>query len=126
MKLFIAGASSELDVVRYWMRLAREANFEITHDWTEPVAQANAKTNLRKCALDDLRGIDLADGIWILSPDRGSFSTGLWAELGYSLAKGVQICLSGETARDCIYSHLADNVIDTHDEAFEFIRGAWL
>jgi hypothetical protein len=89
-KIYIAGGSTErLTVVKSWMDQVRaySTKFKITHDWTtDPGYDAPSKDQGYESALKDLReGIDPADVVWLIVPEKPS--EGQAVELGYAYAK---------------------------------------
>jgi hypothetical protein len=47
----------------------------------------------RKYALDDLRGVETADLVWVMAPEAGG--TGCWWEAGFASALGKATVISG-------------------------------
>lgn len=97
MKIYVAGASKELDRARRVMARLRESGHEITEDWTVPVAEKGAMPatkDARMAAADaDIAGVYLADLFILLHPAPGVSTTGAWFELGlwYGLREGFTI-----------------------------------
>jgi nucleoside 2-deoxyribosyltransferase len=126
MKIYVCGGSAELAVVSAWMDALRDAGHEITHDWTE-VVRAEGEGNPRDAthaqrsawAEADLQGIGTADLVWGILPTTSSF--GCAFELGYAVALGKQVIVSGDWRRS-IFSCRALLRFETHNIAFEAIR----
>ena len=132
MKIYIAGASAEIDVIEKFMGRLRAVGHEITHDWTKDVrAAGSASPNdsfIRLSAAEkDRHGVIVSQVTWIVQPSDASSSTGAWVELGIAL--GLQkvreaapmIVVSGSSQK-CIFSDLADSRFDSHEDALAFIE----
>ncbi len=125
--IYVAGASSEWEMVQKYIKALRGAGLHITHDWTEQVAAARAadrsdrdysKEERRAYAEDDVNGVLRARLFWVLAPEGAS--TGAWVELGLALHDGKIVIVSGD-AQKCIFADLADFSFKTHEEAFGFL-----
>jgi nucleoside 2-deoxyribosyltransferase len=127
--IYLAGASAEIDTCKRCMRALREAGHVVTFDWTAAISErATAGLSDRDLTPEerrmfaglDLKGVTDADLIWVLAPQPPNASTGCWAELGYALALGPYIVVSGSWQR-CIFTDLADQCFDDHDAALAWI-----
>lgn len=128
MKIYVAGASKEIDRIEGFMARLRAAGHVITLDWTVEVRSAGSGSpdddELRKaCARADLLGVEACDVFWIVKPDEGSTSTGAWVELGHALAFGGKTTVASGTSRKCIFADLVDHDFDDHEEALAFLLG---
>lgn len=91
MKIYVAGASKELERCKHWIGKCRDAGYEITHDWTAAVEKYGSGgdglsvEDRASCARADLRGVFDANVLWLLAPPRDLGTTGSWIELGYAL-----------------------------------------
>lgn len=133
MKVYVAGASAEADMIALYMDRLRAAGLEITHDWVaglkaniaagKPDALLSAEERAQY-AETDLDAIAEADVFWLLAPENAS--TGAWVELGYALSyqDGLSIVVSGAARRRCIFVSLADSQFEAHDTACEYIIAA--
>lgn len=124
MKIYLAGASREIDLCESFRTRLRTEGHVITHDWMReirmcPVMDHELSHEARHTyALDDMRGVLSADMVWILCPDNQSI--GCWVELGMALAIGATTVVSGNFSR-CIFADLAPHRFATHEEAFTWI-----
>jgi|HubBroStandDraft_2_1064218.scaffolds.fasta_scaffold01184_5 hypothetical protein len=136
MKIYVAGGSSELELVAGYMAKLRELGHIITHDWVATVrstGDANPRTATQKQRLrwagDDLRGIDAARIVWVILPiTRPSF--GCAFEAGYAVGQGLtDVIMSGDW-RASIFSSQVEARFNEHDHALEWLRlygtpGSW-
>lgn len=124
LRVYVAGASKEIDRCRAAMDYVREIGGVITCDWIaeiERVGSANdglTQEQRRESAEADLCGVMEADVFWLLAPD--NTSTGAWVELGTALVArevwrandAVQhptvIIVSGPGSKRSIFAALAD------------------
>ena len=126
LAVYVAGSSSERSRVHAAMDSVRDAGLELTLDWlaaidrvgaaspTDPAVRADA-------ARADLDAIDRADVVWLLAPHPGSTSTGAWTELGYALAKGKRVVVSGDATRSIFVSG-AEAEVATDGDALALLR----
>lgn len=145
MKIYIAGASVEIDLIESLIARVRKTGHEITFDWTVKVREVGTASpdnpSVRRSAADaDRKGVADSELTWIVQPENQS--TGAWVELGIALGLKLarprtdvlvppMLLVSGASTR-CIFSDLADFRFQTHDEAFAFIdekmpkpKGTW-
>jgi hypothetical protein len=139
VKIYVAGASSEMPLIETLMRRLREAGHTITHDWTFDVRNAGSASPddavVRKTAArKDLRGVAESEVTWLVKPAETSTSTGAWVELGYGIGlkdaaavHGIEfhdafpmLVASGGTKK-CIFADLVDREFEEHEEALAFI-----
>ncbi len=112
MKIYVAGASKEPERVRAAMTAVRAHGWEVTLDWLADIeAAGSANEGLSQLdrvryAQSDLRGIDRADVVWLLAPVIGG--VGAWVELGYALARGYTVIVSGASSARTIFAALAE------------------
>ena len=131
-RIYVAGGSSEVDLVAGFMYRLRDWDWVVAHDWTLPVRQRAALGMTDKemdadwanfFAWSDLRGIDGADYFWLLAP--GQKSEGAWCEAGYAIGRSLHVSqrlktlVSGPTAN--IFARGIQQRFDTHDEAFRWL-----
>ena len=108
------------------MQQLRDLGHEITHDWVEAIRAAGGEANPRDATQaqrrqwsdEDLRGIDRAELVWVMVPERPSFGCGF--EMGFAVGTGKDIIMSGDW-RATVFSAQADARFDSHDEAIEWI-----
>ena len=129
MKIYIAGASAEIETAIHWIRKCKEVGIEITHDWTLDVLASKQNPNqyslpekLRACALNDYNGVIHADVFWALSTE--GLSRGLHTEAGVALKRGGNITVvSGPDWQRNIFFYLFKYQFDSHETAFDMIKG---
>lgn len=126
MRVYVAGASREMDRCAAAMALVRELGGTITCDWVEairahgPANEGMTDEDRRSFATEDLKGVSDADVLWLLAPEGAS--AGAWTELGFALAlrstrarldpaRPMRIVVSGPASARSIFSALADEEI---------------
>ena len=132
MKIYVAGASKEIDMVERYIRILRDTGHVITVDWCaeiRKVGDANPRDLPReenaKFAEDDLSGVRQADLFWLLIPQ--SNSAGCWIEFGYACAmrrrpiSSPEIFVSGDYGRSIFCALKGVHCYDSHDEALRAI-----
>jgi hypothetical protein len=147
VKIYIAGASAEIDLIESFISRVRTAGHEITFDWTVKVREVGSASpddlSIRRVAAEtDRKGVADSELTWIVQPEASSTSTGAWVELGIALGLKLarprtdvlvppMLVVSGPSTK-CIFSDLADFKFQAHDEALAFIvdkmpkaKGAW-
>lgn len=124
--LYLAGASAEADRVQRAMDLVRShPGLRLTQDWLEAIRKdgggnESLHPQLRRLrASEDLDGVRQARIMWLLAPDNQS--TGAWVELGYALALGVMVVVSGPAAKRCVFASLTHVEFSTDAEAWAYI-----
>lgn len=125
MRVYVAGSSLQLDRVTAAMNAIEERGHEVTHDWCAEVRAVGHANPPEAClfdqlkwARDDLAGVSDADVFWLLMPTEGGF--GAAVELGYAIAKGVTIIVSGGTPSRSIFTAFATAVYERDDQALEY------
>ncbi len=115
--IYVAGGSEErITVVRPLMEALRAAGWTVTHNWTtsENYGLPPSPDRALEDAGKDLDGIDAADVLWCVVPEEKS--EGMAAEIGYAVAAGKAIVMSGAWDR-CIFFRLAMYFFASHTEA---------
>lgn len=126
MKVYVAGASAELDRVAKYIAVLREAGIEITHDWTKSVADNGGPANdqnipkARRAAIAsaDILGVQAADHLWLITPENQSL--GCWVELGAAVTDPEKTVIVSGPWRS-IFQDMADHQFTDHDEALRFL-----
>jgi nucleoside 2-deoxyribosyltransferase len=120
--IYVAGASDEIETCRAWMARLREAGLRVTSTWPEKIAAEktpDAGLSIimrRRYALGDFAEVDQADILWLIVPTR-PHSKGAWIELGYAIAQGTHIVISG-ASRGCIFASMADVLCESYGPSF--------
>lgn len=129
-KIYIAGASSEIERAEKWIARCREAGIEVTSTWCDNIRKVGAANpanasfiQRREWALVDLAEVKAAHVFWLLLPSNGHRTDGAWAELAYAHAHGKWIHASG--THHNIFIGLVNWLHTTDEEAFrEIVRSA--
>lgn len=95
MKIYVAGASSEVGRAVAFIARVRALGIEVTHDWTVEVLKDRYSKNRVEDALTDLRGVASADLLVFLAPEPPSGTTGGGFEAGAAYVWGKPIFASG-------------------------------
>jgi hypothetical protein len=133
-RVYVAGASRELERCQKWIALLNGEGIRVTYDWTKPVEKYGSEGSaleahqLRMFARNDLRGIDDADIVWVLAPE--ATTVGAWVELGYAINRftmpgygNKRIVISPPISARVIFARLPVVVeCATDDVAFEWIQ----
>jgi len=129
MKIYIAGSSKRIEYVREVMNTFREANFEITCDWTKNVQQSAKDPSLfddeawcESMAVKDLNAIEEAEAIVVLIYPSHT-SRGTYFEMGYATKLGLPIFIVGGNRDDVIFHNLPNvTLYDTISEVMLELR----
>lgn len=133
MKVYIAGASAELDLIEFYRDRVVEVGHTISLDWAHEVRAHDGEGNPRdmphyernRIARTDLvEGVEQAQVLWLLVPEKPSI--GCWVELGYAL--GIEcsvgrltILISGDTSKS-IFTAMADHLFPLHADALAWLK----
>lgn len=146
-RIYIAGASANIELHEHLNSEVVVAGWEITCDWCAAVRAAGGIASpddplvRREAALADLEGVATADVFWLVQPDPTSTSTGSWVEIGAAITRrdllrefarkgllnrsefpiGPTVVVSG-ASRKCIFADLCDYRFQEHDDALDFIK----
>jgi hypothetical protein len=129
MKIYLAGASKEIDNVKRYRDAVISLGHEITHDWIADIEREASKgvtdhdltdDEARRYAQKDLRGIASADLFWFLLP--GLPSPGAWFEFGFAVrmfqGTGFPKLIVSGYSRGRIFTRLPGvERFETHDAA---------
>jgi len=127
MRVYVAGASAEIERAEALIARLRDAGVEVISDWPENVRRAGAANiglthevrlaAARACSL----GVRRSDWLVVLEPKAPTI--GAWVEMGIALAQGIDVLWVGEG--DCtVFESLATSTVSSDDEAFRFIAEA--
>lgn len=131
MKLYVVGASAEAPRAASWIQKLEAEGLSVTYDWTKPVlehgsvGQELTQVKKRFFARADLRAIEEASVLWVLTPR--AVTIGAWLEMGYALRDFKAdarrfIVLSPPASPQTIFAELQKCVeFDSDEEAFEHI-----
>lgn len=98
-RIFVAGASAELERVRSVMRLVdTHPMLASAYDWTIPVECHGADPlprTVTKELREDLYHLRESDGLLVVVPPPGVKTEGAWVELGVAMERGIPIVMLG-------------------------------
>jgi len=131
MKVYIAGASKEIDLVEKYVHAVRNLGHVITHDWCatiRKVGDANPRDLPRDenaaFAKEDLNGVATCDLLWLLIPQNNS--AGCWIEFGYALCRQnwrtPRIIVSGDFGKSIFCALSGVECYSDHDIALKAIE----
>lgn len=121
LKIFVAGASSELDRCRQMIRrVDSHPLMTVTHDWTADILSLGAACpesddEKRPFVEADLAGIERADVFVGLLPREGRSTRGLWFELCHALHSKTNVLLCGPTD-GFLYSGFFNRITTEEDD----------
>lgn len=127
-RIYIAGASKDIERCEKWRDRCIGVGIEITEDWMAGCrlhgANAAAPEILLSSARADIRAVETADYVWLLAPPFDKPSAGCWAELDRALCRIVPVIYSPPPdvrAQFCIFTTLipgahSEGLICTSDE----------
>jgi hypothetical protein len=129
MKIYIAGAAAEAEVITLIMQQCRTLLHEITVDWTKPIlALGRGKTDADltpeqriAAGMEDSAGVQAADLFWLIVPHRTT-SRGCWVELGMAIAWKKTIWVSGDNGLS-IFTALATRQFPNHADVLAQLKG---
>jgi hypothetical protein len=134
MKVYVAGASAERDLIASYMGRLRHAGIEVVHNWPAIIDRVGtaqdgttSEEDRRRYASEDLQMALEANAFWLLIP-QATPTIGAWVELGFVMAvwspvrRKKRIVISGAYHRS-IFTSLADKCYSTHDDALAFLIG---
>lgn len=122
LRVYVAGASVEVDMCAEFIGRLRVAGAVITHDWTSSV-RANGgaadasmpRAHRAAMVVEDFAGIAAADVVWVLVPEAQTI--GAWVELGYARGLRKRVHVSGPHSRRTIFTEFCAHH-ETHEDAF--------
>jgi hypothetical protein len=130
-KIYVAGASAEVDLIAQYITKLEAAGYSITLNWTKSVLAYRA-AGITEAALrgveqlhyasQDLIGVYDADFVWLLAPAQSNTSVGAWVELGAAYARGIPVLVSHDLGQS-IFTSLAFRSFETHDAALAWLVG---
>jgi hypothetical protein len=126
-RIYVAGASADIDILEAWIRRLVEVGFDITFDWTKQVRQVGA-ANPRDASWEDRltwanqdrEGVLKAQYFWLLIPSAKP-SIGCWIEYGMATNSTFHRpvgFISGDI-ESTIFSAWADHRFKLHEAAFQ-------
>lgn len=132
LKLYIAGASAELDrarAVRDWARRQADTIQLVGCDWVAAIDRERREggrqdhqltlTERERYAQEDLNGVRDAQMVWLLLPPRTVHTVGLWVEFGFALRCGATVLASGPD--EYLFTALAHQHFVEDDQAMDWL-----
>lgn len=136
IKVYVAGASREIEIAEKMILGVRTCGHLITLDWPQAIRESARRTgelaangpsiphtSQVEAAKDCADAVRNADIFWLLVPKRGTETAGCWVEYGIAHAEQVKnIIVSGEYQKS-IFCAAAHARFDRHSSALDYIRG---
>lgn len=127
LRVYVAGGSSEAELVARYIATLRAAGVEVTYDWTADVLEHRAAGSPQLTAEQraaharaDLDGIEGADVVWWILP--AALSEGSAFKAGYALGRAKRSVVSGAWAEHGrVFPLLLSELWSTHDAALAAI-----
>lgn len=127
-KVYLAGASAEIERARFNAQRMREADIHVMSTWVDVIGKVGAANprdatpeQLTKWTLRDLEEVKAADVLWLQLPAVDVHTIGAWIELGIAYSEGVTVLMSG-IHRPIFTPVLAHKHFATDEEAFAWIK----
>jgi hypothetical protein len=129
-RIYVAGASREVDLVDGFMRRLRTAGYPVAYDWTVDVrasaALGETDADLSEAARLERSGTETfavtgCHLFWLIIP-HSRVTVGAWVEMGIAMGSYRPIVVSGDWKRT-IFTAQALRRFDLHEEAFAWITG---
>ena len=127
LRIYVAGASKDMERAEKAMAAVREMGHTITFDWCEAMrCSAQSERDMtwqdrHKYATNDYLGVKNCDVLWLLIPSDGVFSTGCCAELGIAIGRDKDIITSGNDLL-CLFTAMANERVATDEEAIAILK----
>lgn len=120
LRVYVAGGSSEVELVARYVAALRAAGVEVTHDWTPHVPKPGEPWHTPDHARADIDGVERADLVWWILP--AALSEGSAFEAGYALGRAKRSVVSGAWAEHGrVFPSLLSELWSTHDAALAAI-----
>jgi nucleoside 2-deoxyribosyltransferase len=129
--IYVAGASSEADLVKRYAETLESRGWRITYRWFDDVIEHRDKgipdsaltpDQALNFAVCDRAGIMTADVVWFVMPTQKG-SEGAPFEAGLATGLQKRVIVSGDFRR-LIFTTLAEQRFATHDEALAWLGAA--
>ncbi len=126
MRVYVAGASAEVDVCEWYRDRLLAAGVDVAHNWMASV-RANPerrdneipRRDRKRIAATCANSVAVADVFWLLAPK--GMTIGAWVELGIAFGSArPTIIVSGPWKT--VFGDLADQFTE-HEHAFDHIVG---
>jgi hypothetical protein len=127
-KIYIAGSSKEVPLIRGFMQAVQDYGYTLVFDWTQQDwERQHTDAELSAKALEDETAVRKADILWYVAPAAASGkSEGSSFELGVARGIGKVILVSGSLQQHQIFPRIPRLRFPLHAEALECLRTrAW-
>lgn len=127
LRIYVAGASAEIERCEAFIARLRAAGFEITFDWPAHIRKVGASNEgidlaTRKSSAEaDIQAVRDAEWFVLLEPEEAK-TIGAWVEMGVAIQAAIPVLWVGEGDRT-IFSELADASVSNDENAFYFLMG---
>lgn len=95
LRVYVGGASSEIDRVEAFIKRVRAAGHRITFDWAQDIRSSGKPANVGMTHTQRfnawnacMHGVETADAVVILTPRDGRTTKGAWGEMAIYIAQG--------------------------------------
>lgn len=127
-KVYLAGASAELDRAKRNAQMLRDADIHVISTWVDVIGKVGAANpadatpeQLTKWTLRDLEEVREADVLWLQLPAAGINTIGAWIELGIAYTSQKMVLMSG-IHRPIFTPVLADKHFNSDGEALRWLK----
>lgn len=132
MKVYVAGASSDIERAEAVMAKLREHGIEVTSTWPEVIRKVGGanppqmvQLERKKVSVQDLLEVEQAHVLLVLQPSLGKTTIGAYVEMGFAFSRTKWILWScgGEPCYSTIFTGITD-VVQTDNAAIARIVAA--
>lgn len=125
MRIYVAGASAEIERARRMRDALLAEGHEITFDWTVDFESNEGLSDVQRGAYADadFQGVAMANRVVLLVPRSPKLTQGAWWEGGVADALEIPIIASGrpeDRAKNIFLAHAIE--VDTDEEAVDLCR----
>lgn len=127
--IYVAGASAEIDRCALFMSQAHALGFEVSHDWAAAMAGAGKPDDALEVleqhehAKRDVEGIEGAELVIVLVPQRGVRTRGMLIEFGIALGLDRPILVVGDRRELGLFGTLATEYVADDAQALLWLSG---
>lgn len=127
-KIYLAGASAEIERARMNAQRLRDADIHVVSTWVDVIGKVGAANprdatveQLTKWTIRDLEEVKESEVLWLQLPAIDIHTIGAWIELGIAYNEGLTVLMSG-VHRPIFTPVLAHKHFATDDEAFAWLK----
>jgi hypothetical protein len=129
LRVYVGGASSEIDRVEAFIKRVRAAGHHITFDWARDIRDSGKPANVGMTHTQRFNawnacmvGVERADAVIILAPRNGRTTKGAWGEMAIYIAQGGVPIYVGHVD-DTVMTAMCQ-VVDDDDAAFAALEAS--